>query len=407
MKILLITFLYDPQLGGGAALSVYSLAHELKKRGHEITVVTSIPDKKTKTYIEDGIKIISFYPPNLYWVYEKDQHPRWQKAIWQLIDLWNPFVYGIVKKIILEEKPDIVHVHKLRGFSPSVWNAAYSAGVRKIIQTCHDYEAISPQGTLAGVTGRLIAKRSWLVELYQSVRRKASQKVTIFTTPGKVIASEIKAFRFFPNAGAFVVPNSHGFTAQEIDANSRASIQKESPGFKILFMARLETEKGIWVLCEAVERLVKEGLDMNLLIAGTGSQEAQLKNRFTDKKVFQFQGYVEGQMKAQLYQECDIVATPSLWPETFCITAIEALAFGKPVLASPIGELPNLIQKGKTGFFSAAGDIESLEVEIKRIILHRAELHAMRANCFETAKIYTPEKITDQYMALYTMQGNQ
>ena len=400
---MLVTFLYGTKLGGGAAQSVYSLAHELKKRGYEIVVITSIPDRKRKTYVEDGIKIISFYPPNLYWVCEKDQHPKWQKVIWQMIDLWNPFVYGIVKKIINEEKPDVVHVHKLRGFSPSVWNAAYSAGARRIIQTCHDYEVISPQGILWGVTGKLIAKRSWLMEPYQFLRRKASQKVTIFSAPGKVITSEIKTFKFFPNAKSFVVPNSHGFTIQEINANSRTPLPQKSPVFKILFMARLETEKGIWVLCEAVERLAKEGLSINLLIAGTGSQETQLKKQFADEKVFHFQGYVEGQMKAQLFQDCDIVAIPSLCSETFCITATEAMAFGKPVLASPLGELPNLILEGKTGFFSPAGEIDSLSAEIRRIIRHRDKLLAMRASCFEQAKIYTPDKITDQYMALYDL----
>ncbi len=48
------------------------------------------------------------------------------------------------------EAPDIVHVHKMRGLSPAVWSAAAAAGCRPIVQTCRDYEAMSPEGTLTG-----------------------------------------------------------------------------------------------------------------------------------------------------------------------------------------------------------------------------------------------------------------
>jgi glycosyltransferase involved in cell wall biosynthesis len=398
---MLITFLYDPALGGGAAQSVNSLAHQLVMRGYEVVVITSGPQKEISCRYEDGIKIISFLPPNLYWVYEKDEHPLWQKIIWQILDTWNPFVYRIVKHIIQEEKPTIVHFHKLRGFSPSVWKAAKDAGIHKLIQTCHDYETISPQGYLVGWIGKLAIENSFLLYPYQSIRRKASQNIHFLTTPGISLMSMLNRQKFFENASCFIVPNTHNLTENEILQNFPSKPDPETVPLKILFLGRVVIDKGIDILCQAVQKANEGGAKVELSIAGSGNLEKQLMETFAGDNSIHFCGYVKGENKKKLIRECDIVGIPSIFPETFCITAAEALAYGKPVLASPIGELTEIIQEGKTGFFSPAGDVDKLTEKIMEIVENKQWLSEMQNDCLESAKKYTPETITDQFLSIY------
>lgn len=405
MKIMLVTFLYDPKLGGGAAQVVNSLAHELKKRGHEVVVITTSPEKKKNTHFEDEIKIISFCPPNLYWVYDKDKHPIWQKIIWQIIDIWNPNVYKIFKKIVQEEKPDIVHVHKLRGLSPSVWNAAFDAGVRKIVQTCHDYEIISPQGTLSGIIGKLVLRKSLLLFPYQYIRKQASRKVNVFTTPGKEISKTILASAFFQNADSIIVPNSHGFTLEEIERNNQQTEKSIQQPLKILFIGRLELEKGIWNLCKAVQQIGQNNTPLELFIAGSGSEQNKLIQHFSDTKFIHFCGYMEGLEKELLFRGCDVIAVPSIVPESFCISAIEALAYGKPVIINPIGELPNLIENEVTGFYMQSTNVQGIIDVIMKILENRQVLIDMRTTCYDKAKQYSLETITQQYLTVYNEKG--
>ena len=67
------------------------------------------------------------------------------------------------------------------------------------------------------------------------------------------------------------------------------------------------------------------------------------------------------------YQDADICVIPSLWPEPFGITAIEAMACGKPVIASRIGGLKNIVDHGENGFLFKPGNCMELAEKIKSL----------------------------------------
>lgn len=398
---MLVTFLYDPKLGGGAAQAVYSLAHELEKRGHNIIVVTSGPNKKIEKHFIDGVKIISFFPPNLYWIFDKDNHPLWQKFIWQIIDIWNPFVYKIIKKIVLEEQPDIVHIHKLRGFSPSIWKACKDAGVKRLIQTSHDYEIISPQGIRSGFLGKLITSKSKLLFPYQFFRKLSSRQVDCFTSPSKTLMQYITDEKFFPKAEKFIIPNM----CQNVNSNEiiidQTMVDKRSNNLRVLFLGRLENEKGIWILCHAVQKAILKGYSIELDVAGSGNQEKELREYFTQESYIHFWGFVEGKRKEELLTQCNIVCLPSITPEVFPISALETLAFGKPAIVSSTDGLKEIFVDGKTGFFSKAGDIDELCSLLEFISRNKNILNSMGQNCLIESKKYSPEIVISQFESIY------
>ena len=69
-----------------------------------------------------------------------------------------------------------------------------------------------------------------------------------------------------------------------------------------------------------------------------------------------------------LYNNCDICVVPSTWREPFGITAIEAMACGKPVIASRIGGLQGIIEDGKTGLYFEPGNVEALTQKLELLL---------------------------------------
>lgn len=402
MKICYIASLFDPELGGGAAKVVFDLAHEIAKLGNEVAVITTSSKKDHKTYINNNFKIYQIYAPNLYWIYDKDNQPVIKKFLFHLIDTWNPFVKSKIKKILEIETPNIVHFHKIRGLSPAVWPAAKEAGIKKIIHTCHDYELISPQGLLEGRIGELSLKRAFPINFYQKKRANSSNSVTDVITPSKLLIEQHTKFDFFKFADKYIIPNTHGLSKEVINKNRKSSSSSfESKELKILYLGRVVKEKGVGLICDLISKFEKEDLKIKLIIVGSGQYETQLKKQYKDSLNITFHGSNYGPEKYRFLKDCDLLVVPSLVPESFGIVVTEAFAFGKPVIASNIGAIPELIQDGYIGFLFEPNNIEQLENIIKNIYDNKSILDEMRDNCFRSAEKYCIENFIEKHLEIY------
>jgi len=401
VHILITTFLFEPDVGGGAASVPYCLAQELVSKGYKVSVITSSPYKRNKSEQMEGINIYKLPPFNLYWVYDKENKPLFQKIIWQLIDTWNPFVFKQTKTIIQQIEPDLIHVHKLRGLSPSVWSAA-AACVIPVVHTCHDYELISPQGTLSGKIGKLALNRSILLRPYQSIRRQASRAVTAFTAPSNKLLQKHLNFGFFSNASHRVIPNSHGYSDTQLVIFEANNLERrnESP-LRILFLGRVHEEKGVQDLLQAFFEAYNENHGVTLDIAGEGPLLADLKKQFGEHPAIHFHGHVKGEEKERLFEQCDVVIFPSRVQEGLGIVILEAFAHGKPVIASRCGGPEEIVENGVTGFLFDISDNSKLKELIINAANHPEVIFNLRTNCYSRAKKYCLGEVINSYESLY------
>lgn len=408
MKVLLVSFLLDPRLGGGAATSATRLAHGLAQQGVEVVAVTTHGEAEPHVAVEDGIKIHSFRPRNLYWVEDKDGQPLWKKVIWQTIDTWNPSTYRYLRRVIDSEQPDVVHIHKLRGLSPSVWAAA-AESYRLIVQTCRDYELISPEGTLNSRVGQLALRRHWSMRPYQALRRHWSHQVDVATAPSRFTLETVAGMGFFGRAQKIVVPNTHGLTTGELDALATRASQRlpTTSDLRLLYLGRLETEKGIEIICQAFAGLADELPNLSLDVAGSGMREATMRAAYADVPRLRFHGYLGGEEKENLITQADILVMPSIYQEIFGNSIIEAYAHGKPVIASRIGGMPELVEEGMTGLLVEPNDVESLQQAIRRLNDEPGTTARMNAACRQQARCYTIEAISAAYLAAYEAGMNR
>ena len=155
-------------------------------------------------------------------------------------------------------------------------------------------------------------------------------------------------------------------------------------------------------MCEAFGRAFDADQKIELVIAGWGTLESELYQRYGGHPGIGFLGKVEGESKTEALRNATVVVVPSLVEEVFGIVTIEAYAFGKPVIASKTGGLPELVRQAETGWLVEPGDINSLAQRmLSAAKLRPSALAKMSQACKEFSYQFSLEKILAEYLELY------
>jgi glycosyltransferase involved in cell wall biosynthesis len=156
-----------------------------------------------------------------------------------------------------------------------------------------------------------------------------------------------------------------------ITAPAPISVRWSDPRLKVLFIGRLDRQKGLDILLEAVGPLTNE---VHLRVVG----EAILSDaeRLKSPTNVEMMGWrIEPEIES-LLQDCDLVVMPSRW-EGFGLVALEAMRAERAVLASAIGGLPEVVEDGVTGRLFPVGDVEAIRGLL--LSISKKELQAMGA----------------------------
>lgn len=401
MKILLVSSLYGTD-GGGAGLITEYLAQGLKEAAHQVSVAILGLNHRYSVTEENSIRVYRFRPANLYPLAEKDKHSAWQKGLWQILDVYNAHSARVMRSILGKESPDIVHIHKMRGFSGSVWSTTTSMFPGRVIQTCHDYESMSPDGLLRGSIGRMALSKKWPVRGYQLIRARLSAGVTTVTSPSKFTLQRIQDSGLFPNAQGRVVANTHGWSKEELESFHKHPCVAGERKIRFLFLGRLEKEKGIRELCKAFLQAYELHKGMELEIAGWGSLEKELQKEYDGHPGIKFLGTIWDQSKRDALCNSTVVIVPSQVDEVFGLVTVEAYAFGKPVIATRVGGLPELVRHGETGWLVEPGDVDALARQLYTVAtMDPLSLARMGQTCREYSFRFSMESVLKEYLDLY------
>jgi glycosyltransferase involved in cell wall biosynthesis len=154
----------------------------------------------------------------------------------------------------------------------------------------------------------------------------------------------------------------------EAGERDRPPVRPTTPTpFRVLYIGRLSEVKGIEVLLDAWARADPT---WQLVIAGDGYHRAALEARARNLALtnVQFAGYVESDIeRGHLYQSSDVVVMPSVWPEPFGIVGLEAMSWGRPVIASDVGGVRDWLADGRVGFLARPDDPDDLERLLRRL----------------------------------------
>ena len=177
--------------------------------------------------------------------------------------------------------------------------------------------------------------------------------------------------------------------------------RKKKSNVNILFMGRLEQRKGIFDLLKTAENLIQKHINIKFILCGDGCVE-DLRQRVLEKfpeEFFDIPGWITN--KAKVYQQADIYVLPS-YNEGLPMSILEACNYGLPIVSTPVGGIPEIIEDGTNGFLVKPGDVKALEERLLRLIESPELRKKMGRKGYEKVKDkFNIDHIVDQISKLY------
>lgn len=396
MHVMLCYSIYPPIQAGGAELIVSYLAEGLVQRGHRVTVLSTC-GPRMEPYADElrnGVEIIRFFPKNRYWLFERDGRGGLDKLRWHLTDAWNRDAGRRMRQIMSGRQPDLVHSHCVDGFSPILWHSAKQLGL-PIVHTAHDYYMLCPRSLLLTKQLQICTSPQLACRLRSMWFKHCAQRIDMFCSPSRYLLDKhLEAGLHSPNTA--VVPNG-------IPVTPRARRTGGTPGarpLQVLFAGRLTPEKGVRVALEAIRR-VPADVPVELIVAGKGMLESEVRGAAALDPRIRFAGYVSGEAKEQLFASVDAMLLPSLWYENAPVVILEAAAYRLPVIASRLGAIPEFVTDGVNGSLFEPGNAQAAADLLVRLAQDRALLAQLSSGGSPLIEKHSVNRMVDSYLDCY------
>jgi glycosyltransferase involved in cell wall biosynthesis len=304
------------------------------------------------------------------------------------LTLWNHGAYREVRRLIVQERADLLHVHNtLPLASPAVYYAAYAERI-PVVQTLHNYRLLCPNA-LCFRDGRPCVDCVSTTIAWPSVRhgcyrgsRAATGTVAAMLTlhhlagtwHGKVdtyIAPTEFARHLFVSGG--LPPDKIVVKPHFVDPDPGVGSGR---GGYALFVGRLSAEKGVHTLIAAWSRL--EGR-VPLTIVGDGPMAPKVADAASRLRGLRWLGQRQPSEVQRLIGDAAFLIFPSIAYETFGQVIVEAYAAGTPVVASAGGAATDLVEHQRTGLLVRPGDADDLVAQIEWLLSHPDSMQPMRS----------------------------
>jgi glycosyltransferase involved in cell wall biosynthesis len=393
-KALMITPDYPPKITGGCALSCRLLVDGLRSRGMDYDVLAFNGDDLGEIASDKGF--VRYLP-----------HPKFEV----LLSL-NLYAFKATNE--LDKRYDIVHVYNCQQIPAAVQYAKRTGA--KVVATLNNMDPVctnpslfdeeecvgcSPYDSLTCAMQRSgsVAMKAFMPvhwTQFQGLRRYA-KKVDAF------IALSEETKRYYVSSGfdadrIKVIPNMFD---PKILEKANTSPVPEGKGHKnIIYTGRLEVEKGLQHLIEAVSLMDRD--DIRLFIVGKGEYESDLKAMaksmgIADRVVFT--GFIPPDETARYYSMADVFVHPAIWPEPFARTILESLAFRVPLIVSDKGPSSKILEEACMSFRS--GDANDLAEKLETVLTDKVRAREMRSHGQIVLSRYAPETVLSKVEDLY------
>jgi phosphatidyl-myo-inositol alpha-mannosyltransferase len=364
MKIALVSP-YDLSVSGGVNSHILPLAAHFRARGHDVRVIG--PASTDAVLPPDpGIEVIGRPRPI----------PTSGSIARIAISLR---VSGKVKEILARERFDIVHVHEpLMPFLPIMF-LRHSETVN--VGTFH--AAKDGGNRLYAYSKRLL--RRWF--------RKLDGKVAVSPAAERLVS------RYFP--GYYnIIPN--GIDVERFTGAKPLS-QFMDGKLNVLFVGRMEKRKGLKYLLRAFIAVKQEMPDARLIVVGDGRLREGFERRMAKAGIEDviFAGRVPDDDLPRYYASADIFCAPNTGNESQGYVLLEAMASGKPVIASNIEGFATVITDGVEGHLVLPKDSSSLALALVHLLADSSLRREMGRRARLRAEEYGWDRVAQRVLSYY------
>jgi len=372
MKIALVSP-YDFAFPGGVTNHISSLEHHLTQMGHQVKVIAPA-SKAIPTFGDRFIPI---------------GKPRPVPASGSICRVTiSPWLSSKIKAVLEAEKFDIVHLHE--PLMPMLCTTVLRLSNTATIGTFHAFNARPGYAFLGYNFGKpfsTILLKRWF--------RRLDGKIAVSRPAMEFVR------KYFP--GYYnIIPN--GVDLERFSPDVSPIDEFGDGKVNILFVGRLEKRKGADYLLKAYRRVKQEIPNSRLIIVGPGTR---LRKKY-EKQVMRsglkdvvFVGYVGYDELPRYYKTADVFCSPATGWESFGIVLLEAMAMGKPIVASDIGGYTGIVTHGVDGLLVPPKDGEVLAQALISLMTDESLRQQMGARGRVKALEYSWENVAQKVLNYY------
>ncbi len=356
-------------LRGGSEKVYFDEMDLLKTQGHRAEAFARKSDRDEDAAFE------SFFPEDI-----KTDRIRMNLGAFKTIKeiIYSPSNKKKLQGVLSKFNPDIAHAHNIYGRLTSSVLDVLNSNNTPVVMTLHDYKLICPSYKCLNHNGvcdacingnylNAVVKRchknsvlasgiyafeSWFNDLFGKYRNNISYLISPSRfLKDKVVQSgwDAEKIRYIPNC---------------IDMDGFKPCYE--PRDYLVYIGRLSMEKGIGTLIEAFLSLNTPRT--RLFIVGEGPEKESLEQLSMKDPRIVFTGYLAGTVLSEMTRLAKAVVIPSEWYENAPISLLEAFAYGKPVIGSCIGGIPEMIDDEENGFLFEPGNKDDLKETLDRFL---------------------------------------
>ena len=408
MRILILTNLYPPFYQGGFELKCKLHADELMKRGHELIILTSRWKIDKAEHAGNIYRVLELDPLSRLVFNQKGKRlplspleRRVKQLMWAYVSRNN---YLRTKRIIHSAKPDIAYIWGMGGiyFGPILAVHRYKLPV---VYRIDDY-------WLATCVKELFFETNFIKRTYRSFI-EGVRSIEDLDINHALFVSEWVQQAYSQNGlkvrYSEVLPE--GVLSKTVIENCELEKKvglkpKANKKTKLLYVGRLDQEKGAHIAIESLRYLKESGFENVCLdIFGAGPAEYLVKLRtlvdqYSLGEHVNFRGFIDHQELQAKFKNYDVALVPSLWEEPLSGTIAETMSQGLVVIASDRGGNSEIIKNEENGLLVPANDPPALAHALKRLILDPDFYNLLCRNGLRTVREkFINEKIVDKVEA--------
>lgn len=323
--------------------------------------------------------------------------------------LYSPAARRAIGRVLDEQAIDVVHLHSyFKRLTPSILPEIARRNI-PIVQTMHEYRAVCPISLLYRDGhvctdchdrryAQVVRHRCAGGSLTRSLWNMAEMRMSDLLGHKRDIARYLTISDYQRDRlVAMGMPADRMETIYH-PVTLPPSPTENRPRDYVLFVGRLERYKGIFPLVDVARRMP----DIRFVFVGDGPDGEAVRAYAVSLANVEWRGAMHGDALDAVRAGAFCAVVPSLGPEPFGLTSIEALASGTPVIASAIGGVAETVRDGIDGFHVAPGDIDAMADRIARLAASPVMARRMgiegRARAAEE---FSPERYYQRTMAAY------
>ena len=388
MRVLLATIGHYHDRPGGSPKVALDEALELVRRGVEVWMLAPGEGSHSEYELKEGINYLRYFPVTAE-AWNPARASRHQQAATAVLSRHLPqvdLIHGHVPLAALaamdfygDSVPSNYTIHSPARMEMSIeWSN--SSFLRRLV---------APVGLV--LLNRIEAE---CLRRARSVTALSQYTIDcIYMVHGRRIAEKVQLVPGWVDTSRFVPVENRDLLKKDLGWPTDIPV--------LFTLRRLVSRMGLDRLIDASHLLLKDGLKFHLVVGGEGPLRGKLERQVRDLGLdgaVTFLGRVEDRLVPLAYAACDAFLLPTAELECFGIIALEALSAGRPVLATPVGAIPEIIRAIDASWMAKSASAPDIADLLRLFLEHKLNEHSPRDLHDQICKRYSQARGLDEFI---------